>query len=253
MKTNYFLALAALSGLALSSPASAEIKWQTDSSAGCSGASYGNSCNFSAGGVNLTASAWANTVSSTNTQIEDAYLGAYAGGGLGVKNRDACTAPCTNDSGENVSPEHALDNNGRFDSILFSFNSKIVLSKVEIGYKYTDSDISILAYIGAGAPIMSGKTYADLQASSDWVKVGNYADLATNTPKAVNAGNTSSSYWLIGAYNSTFGGTLDTGNDHVKLLALYGDKPTPPGQVPVPPTLLLMGAGMLGMLRLRKR
>jgi len=248
MKTQYFFALAVLSGFTLSSPASAEIKWQTNSSAGCSGASYGNSCNFSAAGVTATATAWANTVNSTNTQIDTAYLGVYSGG-LGVQNRDASYG----DPGEGVQPEHAMDNNERFDSILFSFNSKIVLSKVEIGYKYSDSDISVLAYIGSGAPVMLNKTYADLQASSDWIKVGNYADLVTNSPKTVNAGNTSSSYWLIGAYNSTFGGTLSTGNDHVKLLALYGDKFSPPGQVPTPSTLFLMGAGMLGLLRLRKR
>lgn len=248
MKTQHLLALAALSGLLLGSPASAEIKWQTNSSAGCTGTSYGNSCDFSASSVTVTANAWANTVSTSNTQIETAYLGVY-GGGLGVTNRDASSG----DSGEGTTPEHAMDNNDRFDSILFSFSSKIVLSKVDIGYKSGDSDISVLAYIGSGAPVMGGKTYADLQASSDWVKVGNYADLSTSASKTVNTGNTSSSFWLIGAYNSTFGGTLDTGNDHVKLLALYGNKPTLPSQVPTPPTLLLMGAGMLGLLRLRKR
>ena len=250
MKIKYFLALAAVSGLGLSSSASAEIKWQTSSSvSGCSG----SSCAVTSSGVAVTASAWANTVGTTNTQIETAYLGVYSSG-LGVKNKDACTAPCTNDAGENIAPEHAMDNNGRFDSILFSFSSKIVMNKVEIGYKSGDSDISVLAYIGAGAPVLGGQTYANLMASSSWVKVGNYADLATNTPKVVNSSGTASSYWLIGTYNSIFGGTLDNGNDHVKLLALYGDKVTPPqvGLVPTPPTLLLMGIGMLGLMRFRK-
>lgn len=253
MNFKYILAISVLSGLSLTNPANAEIKWQTDSSAGCSGSSFGNNCNFSAGGVSLNANAWSNTAGSTNTQIETAYLGVYAGGGLGVTNRDACTSPCTNDAGESTSPEHSMDNNGRFDSILFSFSSKVALSKVEIGYKSTDSDISVLAYIGGGAPVLSGATYANLQASSDWVKIGNYADLATNTPKLINSGKIASSYWLIGAYNAVFGGALTSGDDNVKLLALYGDKPLPPSQVPLPSTLLLMGAGVLGLMRFRKR
>lgn len=252
MNFKYILAISVLSGLSLTNPASAEIKWQTDSSAGCSGSSYGNNCNFSAAGVSLNANAWSNTVGTTNTQIESAYLGVYSGG-LGVTNRDACTAPCTNDAGENTSPEHAMDNNGRFDSILFSFSSKVALSKVEIGYRATDSDIFVLAYVGSGAPVLSGGTYANLQASADWVKIGNYADLATNTPKTINSGNTASSYWLIGTYNAVFGGTLTSGDDHVKLLALYGDKLPPQSQIPLPPTLLLMVAGALGLMRFRKR
>lgn len=252
MNNRYLLALVSLCGLALSAPASAEIKWQTDSNSNCvGGTNYGNTCGFSAGGVNATTSAWANTGGSSNTQLETAYLGVFSGG-LGVKNRDGSAG----DANEGVSPEHAMDNNDRFDSILFSFSSKVVLSKVEIGFKDTDADISVLAYIGIGAPVLAGMTYANLSASSDWVKVGNYANLATGSTRSINTGGTASSYWLIGTYNNAFGsGTgLDTGNDHVKLLAVYGDKSNPPNNnVPVPSSMLLMGAGMLGFLKLRKR
>lgn len=250
---------ALLTVLFASAPASATITWQFSGSncahapAG-SGITPGNirTCNGSTGPT-VQASAWANTVGSTNTSIESAYLGLYSGG-LGVTNRDGATGA---DDYEGVSPEHAVDNEDRYDSVLFTFDSAIDLSHVTLGYMSGDSDVTVLAYTGSGTPALTGKSYASLTASYGWSLIGHYLNLGTNAPHAINAGNITSSYWLIGAYNPLVGGnqSFSSYNDSVKLLALKGDTPPlpPPQQgVPEPGTLLLAGAGLIGLLQAQR-
>jgi hypothetical protein len=202
------------------------------------------------GGPAVTASAYANTVGSGNSLIDSAYLSVY-GGGLGVVNKDYYNG---SDSGEGQSPEHAMDNNGRYDSIMFSFASAVQLKSITLGWVSTDSDISVLAYTGASAPSFSNLSYSQLTANG-WTVVGNYANVGQGTAKSINVNGVSASYWLIGAYNSVFG--LATGidtykNDYMKIAALGATTPPPPpSQVPEPHTALLVGIGMLGLLRLR--
>jgi hypothetical protein len=253
------LVAALLAGLGWGTPALAEIKWTMSGNSDC-GASClslaGNTRAFTVGGVTATASAWSNTggVSNGTTTpsqgtLETAYLGLYSGG-LGVKNRDGGTTNGnTGDGNEWVAPEHSVDNQSRYDSVLFTFSTAIDLNKVEIGWWETDSDITILAYTGAGVPTLDGKTYADLT-SNGWSFVGHYTDLQNNSPVNVNPTNITSSYWLIGAYIPQWGVTsYTTGNDYVKLLALYGDKTT---RVPEPHALLLLGMAAFGLWATRK-
>jgi hypothetical protein len=264
--------------------AQAAITWTFNSPTGDS-TTLGNTIakTDSGSGVTATAQAWANTnngtvgsrgydgltsaggttvssseVSAINAYtLETAYLNVYTGG-LGVKNQDA-TSTISNygDYNDGSSPEHSTDNNQRYDSVLFSFSSAIDLNSVSIGWYSNDSDISVLRYDGddpSSTSSIAGKTYAQLL-TSGWNLVSqNAASTATN--KMLD-GTTASSYWLIGAANPLLGTSMDSNKDYVKLLALSGDKysppPPPPRGAPEPGTLLLMGAGLLGLTRINAR
>lgn len=197
-----------------------------------------------------------------------ANLADYNQSGFGVRNADDSTAAGLQP--ESSSPNHAMDNNGRLDAMLFSFNSSIALSSVRLGWMGTDSDITVLAWTGVGDAVaaLTSSTTGTLLGSG-WSLVGSYSDLATSTSdnlntnaRAINAGAISSSYWLISAYNSTIGGqSWSEGNDYVKLNLVAGTftcvNSNAPGcsntQVSEPASLALVGAALLGAFGLRRR
>ena len=258
--------------------AQAEITWTFKSPTGDSSTSGNTITKTGSGsGVTATAQAWANTndglgssskgssdpTTAASYKLETAYLNVYSGG-LGVKNQDFTTDSTSGDLNEGLtSPapaEHSTDNNQRYDSVLFSFSDAIDLNSVTIGWKDVDSDITVLAYTPSAGCVactsnVSGKTYANLT-SYGWSVIGHYSNLINNDAMSVNAGNVTSSYWLVGAYNPLVGNSQGwtTGNDYVKLAALSGTyTPPQPNGNPEPGTLLLMGAGLFGLTRFKAR
>ena len=196
---------------------------------GCGSAYNGNVREYSSAGDSVFVSAWSNTGSSSTLQTQK--LLEYSGG-LGVQNRGEGTG----------SPNHAIDNYGDIDSVLFDFDGKAVtLEQVKIGWKHNDADITLLAYTGAGAPnLAGGYSYASL-ASNGWTHVGDDTNLAVGSNKDVSSVY-SSSYWLISAFNpQVSSANISSGDDYFKIKSLSGSYREPPNTVPEPGTLLLLG------------
>ena len=216
-----------------------------------SGSGMGNSWACSQTGSTadeMTARAYANTGS--GSKFAAASLTDQSSSGFGVRNANDPTG----------SPNHSMDNEGNLDAMLFSFSNSIALTALKLGWYQTDSDVSVLAWTGAGgeAAAISALTNSTTSTllSSGWSLVGSYADNGT-TERAINAGGLSSSYWLISAYNSTIGGGQgwSMGNDYVKLQSIAGTFasvciPGTPGcgggTVPEPASLALVGVALLG-------
>lgn len=267
-------------------PAWAEFRWEFNysSSTNCLGNNATTACNFGntlapssvsggPGSPSLSAQAWSNTQGGTTASpasgpLETAYLPAWGGNGLGVQNRDMQNLPGPvpvglgdrGDAVEGSSPEHAMDNNQRYDSMLFSFGGGgMKLTGVEIGYRNTDSDMFVFAYTSGnpapGSLPLGGLNYSQLT-SNGWSLIGNYSNLVVSSKKDVNAGGVTANYWLIGTgcYTGTTGSGVsncDGYKEHVKLLALYGD----PGdrKVPEPGSALLFGVAAFAAWRVRPK
>lgn len=266
-----FLALIGITG------AHAATSWSfTDGGNQSGSGAFGNTRTYTGDlGGSVTLSAWSNTKNSAtgtqNAYIESAYLGAYSGG-LGVTNRDAGTAGDTNEGTiqNSTSPGHTMDNDQRFDSMLFDFGAgaSVTLKTVTVGWWKTDSDMTVLAYTGTGKPtFLSANVGYSTLLSNGWsvVKASNSAHYtnaanggvsqSTNAlgykPLAVNDLNISSRYWLVGALNTLVQSlpSADTSKDFIKIAGVTGEF----GRVPEPTSAVLAGGGLLGLLALRRR
>ncbi|WGS87562.1 exosortase-dependent surface protein XDP1 [Methylomonas sp. UP202] len=230
----------------------------------------GNSQAFSssaAGAPNLTVSAFSTSSTSATpaSTFAAATLALYSGYGLGA-------TAASNDGTLGSQPDHAFDNDGsastttdyapdgNVDAALLYFGPNGVdIDSLSVGYIYGDADISVLAYTGSlvggalpAAAAIANHTFAQLL-SAGWSFIGNYNMGSTNTAKAINSDNVSSSYWLISAYTTSAGtgkgdstSLLSFGNDYFKLSAVSGIVSTTTGSVPEPASALLIALGLLG-------
>jgi hypothetical protein len=223
--------------------------------------------NFANNGVAISGS------NSTSVNVSGFYLN-NASSGV-INSGSAFTSAALSDQGgsgrgmstgtDSGSPNHAFDNTGTTELLSLQFGTKVDLDSVTVGWSSTDADLSVLAYTGSGSPTtVAGRTWSQLLASG-WSLIGHYAGSGTGT-RTINTGNVTSSWWLISAFNSGFGGSvtsgLDNGNDYVKLLAVAGSAvsvcvPGTPGcggqQVSEPASLALFGLAALGVMAVRRR
>lgn len=222
-----------------------------------------------------TASAWANTGSGNDTgggtlerQSATANFVQYSGG-VGINNLDGCSSGTTCDVGDlaNTQPEHAIDNQQRYEMVLLNFAAPVNLTKATTGWTGTDADFTVLAYSpgGSSAPSLAGQTWSALTVASGWNLIGNYSfspNRTSGSETVTFANSTYSSSWLIGALNPLVSSNvgklgLDTSSDYFKLISVFGcsaaNCPSQTGGAPEPGSIALLASALVGMFGVSRR
>jgi hypothetical protein len=231
------------------SASAAMVTWNTETGGSSTIISctngVGNGCTFTRSGEVLKARAYATNNDSGTGDFKKATINVFDGG-IGVKNADQ--------SEENRSPNHSIDNNGRDDLVVFEFSSATFSPEsFMIGWKSGDADIR--AWIG-GETLAANYNFTGTE-FSDLAGLGftmfSFNNVATDTAKNFNTD-------LIGRYlifapQTYNSGGSDRNYDYFKISQIKGEYITVLPQTPVsePGTVALLGIALAGLWANRRR
>jgi hypothetical protein len=177
-----------------------------------------------ADGQTLSITGW--SAPGTAAPFVQSYLGQYTNG-LGVVSSPNLT-------------QLAIDNDGAYELVAIRFASgPITLTRIEVTPYATPS---FRLWAGADPGALGSTSIAGLDAMSGWVAQADYACAVGCTPRAgFDFSGLSPVDWLLIAAAP---GDI-TGNAAFKIFAIEGA--TDSAQVPVPGTVVLLGAGLLSL------
>lgn len=192
--------------------------------------------------LNLRVTGWSLTSPTAGGQIFDSYLGLYSNG-AGVTSGDEDGSAST----------HTVDNQNRYDFLLFQFDRPVQLTSgnftvYNVG-GVRDSDVTVGAGMTGVAwnsqPALDGQNFSSLSSllNSGFSTISGGS---TSGTKLLNPGGTVGNIWLIGAAFNNADGKIDS----FKLSNVTVNTP-----VPEPATWLMMivGFGFVGAMMRRSR
>ena len=226
------------------------------------GTDYGNtatwSTNASGGNTQVTLSAWGTQTLSTSAHIQKGWLGFYGGNGFGITSQSSGELNASN-APDATSPtyQHAIDNTNAYESLVLSFATAVTLNSLQINFKATNADATILEYKGTGDPTtaLTTESYSSLlcataSSSNCWNLVTNLLGMSTGTAGNLITGGTASQYWMVGAYlpigkNGAYNGV----NDAFKVSGFTATR----ASVPEPGSIALFGIAGAAFVASRRR
>ncbi len=216
----------------------------------------------------------------TAYQVANGGTGQYSGNGYALaetsRNTNGGYSPgnhdftCGSSNGVNTCtpdvPQHAVDNSGAYETLLYSFSSAVTLSSVTLGYPSVGSqndgtsDLTILYCKAANVAncatsTFSGQTYSQLVSSGNWGYT-NLLNLSSSNDTGSTGLNVKSNYWMIGAFIADLPNQVagDGVADYVKIRAIQTCTTTICA-VPEPDSVALFGiaGGALWLGRRRRQ
>lgn len=219
-------------------------------------------------GMTINVSGWSDTVNDPVGAFDDVIerakdLDKY-NGGWAMENADEPGNYCNTNG-------HSADNFGNcdyidYDFFMLEFDEAVSLTSATFSWingSASQNQVSIVSLnetaINGNGGNINGLTWDSINSSystgSGYAQVKNngsyYIDnVIADTNETLQA----SKMWLIGAFNSVFGGNSGLeGNDGFKLASVGFNVPTPDSDIPEPSTLAIFGLALVGLVSKRRK